>query len=222
MPSKARLKFKANADDVARLLEIHSDLGGDRKGRRFRLEVLNKSAIVLITAIWEAYCEDLASEAVKHIVKHAPDSTSLPKELKKRIAKELKDDLNEISIWALADPGWRVVLTQRLSSLAKERNRKLNTPKAENIIDLFSVSLGLLDLTDRWCWPGMSAPQAKAKLNQYVALRGAIAHRGSAAKSCTKKDVEDYFAHIKRLVGKTGGKVNRHVKGITGVFLWTT
>src|SRR5258708_11223117 len=178
MPSKARANFEANAADVGRLLEIHSDLGGDKQGRRFRLEVLNKSSIVLITAIWEAYCEDLASEAVKHIVKHAPNSTSLPKELKKKIAKELRDDLNEISIWALADPGWRSVLTQRLSSLAEERNRKLNTPKAQNIIDLFNVSLGLLDVTDRWFWRGMSVAQAKAKLNRYFTLRGAIAHPG--------------------------------------------
>ncbi len=146
----------------------------------------------------------------------------MPKELKKRIAKELKEDKNEIAVWTLADPGWRAVLTHRLSSLAEERNRKLNTPKAENIIDLFSVSSGLLDVTDRWCWRGMSVAQAKAKLNRYVRLRGAIAHRGSAAKSCTKADVEDYFAFIKRLVGKTGGKVNLHVKGITGVSLWTT
>ena len=56
MPSKARVNFEANAADVSRLLEIHKYFGGDAKGRRFRLEVLNKSAIVLITAIWEAYC----------------------------------------------------------------------------------------------------------------------------------------------------------------------
>ena len=141
MPSKARFKFNANADDIGRLLEIHKDLGGDKKGRRFRLEVLNKSAIVLITAIWEAYCEDLAKEALEHIVKNAPDSTALPKELKKRIAKELKEDKNEVMVWTLADPGWRIVLTKRLSNLAEERNRKLNTPKAQNIIDLFRVGL---------------------------------------------------------------------------------
>src|SRR6266567_9089709 len=87
MPSKARVNFEANAADVSRLLEIHKYFGGDAKGRRFRLEVLNKSAIVLITAIWEAYCEDLAAEALQHLVKYAPNSTVLPKELKKRIPR---------------------------------------------------------------------------------------------------------------------------------------
>lgn len=33
-------------------------------GRR-NLEVLNKSAIVLLCAIWEAYCEDLADDALR-------------------------------------------------------------------------------------------------------------------------------------------------------------
>lgn len=114
MPSKARLKFNANADDVGRLLEIHRDLSGDKQGRRFRLEVLNKSAIILITAVWEAYCEDLAKEALEHIVKNAPDSTVLPKDLKKRIAKELKEDRNEIAVWTLADSGLAHCLNQEV------------------------------------------------------------------------------------------------------------
>jgi hypothetical protein len=32
--------------------------------------VLNKSAIVLLTAFWEAYCEDLAAEALNHVGDH--------------------------------------------------------------------------------------------------------------------------------------------------------
>ncbi len=118
MPSKARLAFNENADDISRLLEIHSGIGGDAKGRRYRLEVLNKSAIVLITAFWEGYCEDLAAEALKHIVDYAQDSSSLPGELKKRVAKELKADPNEIATWRLADQGWRSVLNKRLVDLA--------------------------------------------------------------------------------------------------------
>lgn len=39
---------------------------GTARGRRFDLEVLNKSAIVLITSYWEAYCEDIAAEALDH------------------------------------------------------------------------------------------------------------------------------------------------------------
>lgn len=54
MTSMARKAFDESKADVDRLLEIHENLGGTAPGRRRRLEVLNKSAIVLITAIWEA------------------------------------------------------------------------------------------------------------------------------------------------------------------------
>ncbi len=220
MPSKARLAFDKNAADISRLLEIHTDLGGDAQGRRYRLEVLNKSAIVLVTAIWEAYCEDLAAEALRHVVDHAPNSDALPVDLKKKIAKELKADLNELAIWKLADRAWRRVLTKRLDDLAQERNKKLNTPRAENIIELFATALGLTDVSNGWRWKKMSVQQAKSKLDKYVSLRGAIAHRGQAAASCTKAQVKDYFAHVKRLVAKTGGRINAHVRSITGDGLW--
>ena len=90
MPSKAKKAFDKNSEDIVRLLEIHQHLGGSGVGRRSRLEVLNKSAIVLITAIWEAYCEDVAAEALEHLVVHVPAGTALPKELKKRIARMRK------------------------------------------------------------------------------------------------------------------------------------
>jgi len=69
--------FRQSCQDINRLVKLHTRVGGDAPGRRFGLEVLNKSAIVLITAIWEAYCEDLASEAVKHIVTHAKGAEAL-------------------------------------------------------------------------------------------------------------------------------------------------
>jgi len=201
-------------------LEIHTNLGGEARGRRHDLEVLNKSAIVLITACWEAYCEDLAAEALQHIIEHASDSTSLPLELRKRVAKELKSDLNEIAAWGLADRGWQGILQKRLDELTAERNRKLNTPKTQNIIDLFNTALGIDDVSTRWRWAGMNVPQARAKLDKYVELRGAIAHRGQSATSCTKAKVQDYFSHVQRLVAKTGGSANIHVKGATGRGLW--
>jgi hypothetical protein len=222
MPSKARIKFESNADDVRRLLEIHKDLGGDKKGRRVRLEVLNKSAIVLITAIWEAYCEDLATEALQHIVDHAPDSTVLPPKLKKQIAKELKDDRHELAIWTLADHGWQTVLTERLTDLTQKRNFWWNSPNAKSVIELFSDALGIPNVCERWRWKKMSVNQAKTKLDAYVTLRGAIAHRGQAATGCTRKKVTDYFAHVTRLAAQTGGMVDRHVRSITGLGLWET
>jgi len=220
MASNARRAFDRNAEDVDRLLEIHQDIGGNAQGRRFRVEVLNKSAIILITAFWEAYCEDIAEEALEHIIKHVPSASGLPKELKKRIAKDLKANPNEIAIWDLADDGWKARVKTRLAALTEERNRKLNTPKSANIDDMFSDAIGLINVSDGWYWQKMSSESAKQKLDIYVSLRGSIAHRGVGLSSCTKSQVRDYFGHVKELVSKTGGRVNSFVKGITGNGLW--
>lgn len=84
-----------------------SELTPTGPGRKYGVEVLNKSAIVLLCAVWEAYCEDLASEAVEHLVTHAKDASALPKALRKQIAQELKADSHELAVWKLAGQDWR-------------------------------------------------------------------------------------------------------------------
>lgn len=107
MPSQARKALDANLKDVEKLLDLHEEKGGKLRGRRFGLEVLNKSAIVLICACWEAYCEDLAAEALTLIVRHAKSADQLPKDLKKNVMKALAGRKDELAIWAIADGGWR-------------------------------------------------------------------------------------------------------------------
>lgn len=215
MRKNAWIAFDESADDVRRLLEIHATLGGDARGRRHRLEVLNKSAIVLITAIWEAYCEDIATDALSHIVTNSDDASSLPKELKKRIAKDIKADLNELAMWGLADGGWRAKLESNLNALASERNWRLNTPKSQNVDKFFAAAIGLTKLPDSWRWANVSADTARKKLDKYVSLRGAIAHRGSASVAVTRAQVQEYFEHVRRLADKTGEEVNSFVKNVT-------
>jgi hypothetical protein len=222
MPSKARQAFDANAEDIRRLLQLHKEKGGVAKGRRYGLEVLNKSAIVLMTSFWEAYCEDIAAEAIAHIVANAPSADKLPTELRKVIAKELESDVHHLAVWQLADGGWRGVLTSRLASLQAERNRKLNTPKAAQIDTLFQTALGIPRISDGWKWATRMKPdRARQKLDKYVELRGSIAHRGAAAKSVKKADVRDYLKFLNRLVARTGGLVSSHVRTVTGKKLWT-
>ena len=220
MPSKSRAAFDKNAKDIERLLEIHADVGGDAKGRRYGLEVLNKSAIILVTAIWEAYCEDIATEALRHLVAHVPKGTDLPKELKKRIAVDLKAEHHELAMWELADKGWKARVHSRSAALTTERNRRLNTPKTEQINELFASAIGLAKMSNAWRWNKMSVSKATSKLDKYVTLRGSIAHRGAAEAAVKKSQVRDYFRHVKSLVAKTGDRVNSHVCEATNKPLW--
>ncbi len=211
MPSNARSSFDENCGDVERLLDIHRELAGEGPGKKHGVEVLNKSAVVLMCAAWEAYCEDIAAEAVDHLVEHATDASKLPKELRKQIAKELKTDLDNLAIWDLADDGWRQHLRTRTRVLANERNRNLNTPKTENITKLFRDAVGLPRVPSAWYWQKMSAEQAADKLDSYVSLRGDIAHRSKAAETIKKSDASKFGEHVKRLVEKTDSYISQQL-----------
>src|SRR5581483_3685014 len=162
--SNALAAFESNCDDVERLLEIHGRMGGSGPGRRHRLEVLNKSAIVLLTAFWEAYCEDVAAEGLEHVVNGARTWAALPKELQKRVAADLKADKHELAVWRLADAGWRGYLRGRLTDLQEERNWAVNTPKADNIDVLFLRAIGLKSISESWHWGGQRSEGARRKL----------------------------------------------------------
>lgn len=221
MASRARAAFNKNAEDIQRLLELHQQVGGDAPGRRYGLEVLNKSAIVLITAFWEAYCEDIAAEGLEHIIKHAKSADALPKELKKLVAKKLKSADHGLEVWKIADDGWRQYLKDHLKELKEQRDRRLNTPKTQQINDLFKSALGIEQVSESWRWAKkMTAKRASEKLDKYVSLRGAIAHRGKHDTAVTKTNVTDYFEFVKSLVSRTGGRVNSHVKKASGKPLW--
>lgn len=186
MPSQARIAFENNRKDVARLMEIHGDLAGDTPGRKHGVEVLNKSAIVLMCAVWEAYCEDLAAEAVEHLVTNARDASALPKALRKTVASELESDKNVLAVWDLAGDGWKAVLRSRLVDITERRNRSLNTPRSSNIDSLFEEAVGICNVSASWHWHNVSAATARAKLDGYVTQRGDVAHRSKAADTIQK------------------------------------
>jgi HEPN superfamily RiboL-PSP-like protein len=129
--SKAAEAFVKNFKDVHRLLELHTKEGGSAKGRRYGLEVLNKAAVVLITAFWEAYCEDLAAEGLQHLLDYSESADTLPKLLRKQLAEEIKRAPNELEVWSLAGNGWKTYLSKRMKDTTDNRNRRLNTPSYE-------------------------------------------------------------------------------------------
>jgi len=225
MPSQSRRAFRDNSKDVERLLKIarHNADGPDTD------QAVNKAAIVLITAFWEAYCEDIAAEGLEHVVVHANDFEQLPKKLRQDLARELKEDKNELAVWDLAGDGWRDALTARLEAYTKSRNRLFNTPKPSQIDELFEKALGIPRMSDAWKVRRprhspeelMTADEARTQLTEFVELRGAIAHRGYADADVQHIQVRDYFELVGRIVGVTGGRVNTQVENVTGVPLWT-
>lgn len=217
MPSRARAAFDANIADAHRLLALQ------QKGSSASIdktEVLNKSAVVLTTAYWEAYCEDLAAEALEHLVQYAESPEDLPLELRRTVARELKDDLHHLAVWKLAGDGWRSVLTERLVAMQEERNRSLNTPKTTQINEFFKKALGVSNVSGSWRLKRMSSKAASELLDDFVTLRGNIAHRGQASERVSKGQATEYVNHVTQLVSKTGGRINDTVRKTTGHPIW--
>ena len=84
MTSSAQASFVKNCEDIDELQQVFADVTAASPGRRRRLGAIHKSAIVLLTAFWEAFCEDIAAEALQHLVTRAPDAQALPLELRKQ------------------------------------------------------------------------------------------------------------------------------------------
>lgn len=219
MGSQAREAFEKNCEEIDRLLEIHGDITPEGRGRKWKVEALHKSAIVLLTAFWEAFCEDLAAEGLRHLVEHG-NAENLPKHLRRLVANELKEDQDQLAIWQLADEGWRTVLTKRLAQMQEKRNRALNTPKTAKINELFTNALGVQDVAQSWSWRNMTAERAQSKLDGFITLRGDVAHRGSSSKSVTKKSVKDYRSHAKQLVERTEQRVAEALLDATAASPW--
>jgi hypothetical protein len=197
--STALSRFDHNMADFDRLLELHTQIGGEGRGRRYNIEVLNKGAILLLFASWESYCEDVVSEFLKRLVSRSSDSKQVPAAIKKYVAKELDGDKNEIAFWRLVGAKWKKELAKFLVELENPRNRAFNTPRADIVDDHFDRCLGIR-ISARWKWTNMTSLQSSNKLKTFIELRGAIAHRQNSGGPVRRSNVTDYGAFIRRLV----------------------
>lgn len=212
--------FIENTEEVTRLLQLHEEKTGKASGRRYGVEVLNKSSIVLLTACWEAFVEDAASSAFEFILEKTTDPANLPKEVMRRVAKAVREDKHELRPWDLASDGWRKVLLSYRKTMLHTHVSFFNTPKAGNVDALFAELLGLESMSENWTWINMPAEKARDRLAKYVELRGSIAHRVKSSQSIHKKTVTDYSAFATRLAVRTANVTRRYVRTVVGHFPW--
>lgn len=188
-----------NKCEDLRLLETIRDNQPDQPSK----ELLSRAFIVLLVASWEAFCEDLAAEALDHIVVHIAEPNQLPNALRQQLAGELEKEAHDLAVWRLAGDGWRQELQTRLDTYQRRRNWDFNTPKSEPVNKLFLTAIGMDDLTSKWKWQRMKAQTAQKKLDDLVTLRGDIAHRTAAEAPVLKDDITKSRAHVGKLVERT-------------------
>lgn len=225
MPSAARKAFTENLNDIDLLIDYYQAAQAlydddPKEPLPKGADVVLRSAIVMIVTYWESYVEDIVSEALRHIVNEVDDPNKLPKNLKKLIAKELHADKNELAAWKLCGDGWREVVMNRLPDLKESRDRRFNTPKTVQTKEFVASALGIPDITAAWKIDDKSPAKTGEYLDRLVAVRGKIAHRGKLKTKVTIKTVKHFQEFAKKLVTKTGGRINTEVRKMAGSGLW--
>jgi hypothetical protein len=225
MASNARKAFDANMKDINALVDVFEtveDINKDDPSNPVPQEydVVLRSGVVLLVTYWEAYIEDIVAEAVEHLVNHVKSPNDLPKKIRKNLAAALKQDKHDLAIWKLAGDGWREELKARLAESAETRGRNFNTPKSQQTIGFISSALGIEDVSKSWTFDGRTSEATKKLLDQIVVVRGKIAHRGKLTKPLTAKWVTELREFLEKLISKTGGSINTHLKAHTGKSLW--
>jgi hypothetical protein len=210
----------ANMQEVDRLTAIHETLTGTARGRRHRVEVLNKSAIVLITACWEAFVEDSATQAFDFLLTHAKTPDRFPIKIRVLASRELKNSTDERMVWNLAGAGWKKVLKDYRNEILKRFVVSLNTPRPANIDKMFNDLLDVGPVSSSWRWRKLKAPQARKTLDDFITLRGDIAHRVSTATSVPKARVQQYRDFTFRIAVKTSNYLNMELEKIVKKGPW--
>lgn len=211
-----------NRDEVIRLLDIHKQLVGEKPGYKANVEVLNKSAIVLLVACWEAFIEDLASEAFEIMLKNAKSHEIFPTCVLTTATRDLKTSNDERKIWELAGLGWKDVLIKHKSKVIERYIGSLNTPRADNIDKLFKDLIGFPVLSAEWHWKAKSPENVRNSLSDLITLRGSIAHRVNASRSVRKVTVEKAIEFINRLCVISHNRVNSYLATKVGEEPWVT
>jgi hypothetical protein len=209
-----------NLKEVLRLAEIHEELSGTDRGRRFDLDVLNSSGVVLAVACRESFVEDLATSSFQFMLDHATSPSVFPPKVLVLASKGLRDDKDERRVWDLAGEGWRRTLIQHRDAVLRDYLGGFNTPRTENVNKLFENLIGLKDLSGSWRWHKNPSPQVATTLDRLIALRGQIAHRVKADRYVQKREVVAARELIVRLAVTSGNTVGAHVESLTGAEPW--
>ncbi|MGE3960171.1 MAG: HEPN domain-containing protein [Dehalococcoidia bacterium] len=228
MPSRAAAQYQENQASIGALITIHGiindNLDEDLKpkaGRPYRATaVLHPSAIMMLCAAWEAYVEDVLTEAYDFLVSKSTDPKALPLQVQKHLVKMVDDHQHQLKALELANDGWKKLLLDYRDELLSTTTGSWNTPKTAKVVELTEKLIGLEDISKAWHWGGMSAANARSKLDELVIARGDFAHRGPNARNITKKTVQDFVKHVTSVVTRTDAHIREFLIEQTGAEPW--
>ncbi|WP_256415376.1 HEPN domain-containing protein [Acinetobacter sp. 5862] len=180
MPSQAFKHFRVNMIDVYRLIESHNEISPNHRGKR-ALGHLTHSGVVMLCACWELYNESLIIESARYLANKLDSPFNLPIDVQKHLAKHVKEARHDLKPLEMSGLRWRSVYDAACCNEVKA----LNTPKAAKLEILFKNYLGFSDVVSKW-------PNGKNDIDDFVTLRGNIAHNGRFTDYVTITELNTY------------------------------
>ena len=166
--------------DVDRIIETHGNLNHDGRGRR-GLGHITRGGVLMLCAAWELYVEEVILEGIQFVIANAVLPNDLPKDVQKELARAVKESKHDLKPLELAGEGWKSLYRNH----ANETLAGLNTPKSGNLDPLFKRFLGVPSISGNWT-------VGAQVINDFVGVRGDIAHRGRDARYVTINRLSEY------------------------------
>ena len=143
-------------------------------------------------------------DSAKYLIDDLDDPKSLPTDVQKTIAKEIKKDDHDLRCLDLAGDGWKRFYLEKIES----ETDRINTPKSTVVDELFKKYVGLDNLSS--CWTA-----GADKIDNFVKARGEIAHTGSEASYIRIKNLKDYKELVIQSVVETDNYLADHLQPIS-------
>lgn len=204
MPSNSFDEYLDNLRDVHRLVLLHASLNGSGRGRR-GLGHLTRGGVLLLCAAWERYTESVLEESAKYLQRHVTTCAGMPTATAQKIRNYANRNDNNWTAAQVNSPAWGGIYQEYV----QRQTGALNTPKYENLKSLFHNCLGISDIALLWSRPGQ-------EITDFVALRGEVAHRGSASAYITIAKLKNLESSIGLFAAETDNAVARHLKVLAG------
>lgn len=205
MPSKSYVNFLIHLEDVTKLTDAHNLFSLKTRGRK-HLGYLTRSGVVMLSAAWERYNEDLLLESIEIISKNVSDATVLPENIRRMLSNQVKRDKHELKPIDLTGDGWKKVWFE----YAKERTLNLHNPKSVELDKLFKEYLGVENpnYSDLWLKRGLQ------KIDKFIDTRGAVAHRGQDISYVRFKFLQRNIELIRRNAIQIDSEIATYLKNI--------
>lgn len=154
-------------------------------------------------AAWERYVETVLAEGAQVTAGRLPDINGLPPAVRQKVTNHANNNANAWTAAQLATPAW----IQIYADAIKVRVDKLHTPKHHKLKPLFEDFLAIPDIGAAWS-------TGAAPIDDFVVLRGEVAHRGGQSRYIRFGQLEDLEVAVKRYVKETDNFLSDHLRTI--------